>query len=541
MHNAAYLLAAFSLSAAALGLIRDRVLAHLFGAGGLLDVYYASFKVPDLIFIAVASLFSLYAVIPFLNNTDDVKARQFIGGIIAFFLLASGAIASIACITAPLLLPLLFPELAKGEYATELVVLTRLLLLQPILLGLSGIVAAVTQTYGRFALYAIGPLLYNAGIIVGAYALYPSIGVLGLGYGVLIGAVMHLAIQIPFAVENGFLALRSLKPALFEALLVMRLSLPRTLAITSHHVALFILLILAARLSEGSVAVFTFAMNLQAVPLAMIGASYSVAAFPTLARLFASGEQKQFLDNFSAAMRHIIFWSAPITVFVIVLRAQIVRVVLGSGAFDWTDTRLTAAALALFIIGLTAESLVLLFSRGYYAAGKTRIPFIIGTLSAVLTVVLAILFLGYMQESTLFGEWLARALRVTDIEGVSVIVLPLAHSIGIIAQFLLLFFLFRKTVGKISIRLGRMLADIGMASVVSGGVTYGLLQYLNTIFDINTFSGIFSQGVLAGLSGVLAYIAVLLLLNNREITEAYRALRSKFWKVEAVASDQSEL
>ena len=131
---------------------------------------------------------------------------------------------------------------------------------------------------------------------------------------------------------------------------------------------------------------------MQSVPLAIVGASYSLAAFPTLAGLWTKGDTRTFVSTLSTAMRHIFFWSVPALVLFVVLRAQIVRTVLGSGAFDWSDTRLTAASLALFAVSVVAQSAILLLTRAYYAAGKTRAPLFIAFGGALITVCSAFLF-----------------------------------------------------------------------------------------------------------------------------------------------------
>src|SRR3972149_427019 len=110
---------------------------------------------------------------------------------------------------------------------------------------------------------------------------------------------------------------------------------------------------------------------MQSVPLAIVGVSYSTALFPTISRLFSEGNRQKFVSEMIIAARHIVFWSIPITVLFIILRAQIVRTILGAGEFSWSNTRLAAAALAIFSISVLAQSLSLLFVRAYYASGRT--------------------------------------------------------------------------------------------------------------------------------------------------------------------------
>lgn len=385
MHQAAYLLALFALLSQLLALVRDRLLAASFGASHTLDVYYAAFRIPDLLFATVASLLSLYALLPILSRLDhsgEGKSASFLRQVLLLFFVVMAALAGVLWLLAPIVVPLVVPGIANDT----LVMLTRILLLQPILLGGSNIIASLTQLRHRFLLYSVSPLLYNVGIIVGIVALYPSWGLAGLGWGVVLGAVLHLCVQLPFFLAEGRGQHYPLREVFGNVREVLTLSVPRTLALSAGQLSLLVLTAMASFFAPGSIAIFTFAFNLQAVPLAIIGVSYSVAAFPTLSRLYAAGERSEFLRHVEAALRHVLFWAIPATVFVIVLRAQLVRTILGAGAFDWSATRLTAAALALFVVSLCAQSVTLLIARGYYAAGRSSKPLLFGLLSVTVAV-----------------------------------------------------------------------------------------------------------------------------------------------------------
>ena len=203
-------------------------------------------------------------------------------------------------------------------------------------------------------------------------------------------------------------------------------SVPRALTLSLNQIVLLVMVGMASTMAVGSVSVFQFAFNLQSVPLAVIGMSYSVAAFPTLSTLLAKNKQIEFNHQLLTALRHIIFWSVPIAALIIVLRAQIVRVLLGSGAFDWGDTRLTAAALALFVISLIAQSVLLLLIRAFYAGGKTFTPLWVATLSSVASVLLALFFHATYSTNTAFQHTVAGWFRLEGVAGTEVLMLTLA-------------------------------------------------------------------------------------------------------------------
>ena len=545
LHEAAFVLAFFAVLSQLLGLFRDRLLAHLFGAGSTLDVYYAAFRIPDLIFVSIASTVSLFIVIPLLAaraEEGDAAGRKFMENLVGVFSVVIIAVSVIAFIATPRALFFLFPVLADGPFGADLIAMTRILLLSPILLGLSNLLASITQLERCFFVYALSPTLYNIGIIAGVLFLFPFFGLPGLAWGVVIGTLLHLLVQLPALVRSP-LSPRLPRPIAWRDFWnVIRISLPRTLTLASGQFAILVLVVLAGRLFEGSVTIFNFAFNLQSAPLAIIGVSYSVAAFPTLARFFSRGEHDAFAHHIIIAVRHILFWSFPALILFIVLRAQIVRTILGSGAFSWSDTRLTAAALALFVVSLAAQGLVMLFVRGYYAAGKTLKPLAAGAISVGITVASALVGLTLFRESTLFRYFLEALLRVEDISGTEVLVLAGAYSLGSIVNALLLWWMFERDfqANPLTVSAGTLWQSFS-ASVITGAAAYVSLGVFDGIFDITTLVGIFLQGLSAGAVGILVGIGVLLLLKSEELGGIATSLRHRFWKAQPIIPEQQEL
>ena len=540
LHEAAYLLGFFAVFSQILALVRDRLLTGKFGAGEILDIYYAAFRIPDFIFVSIASIVSLSVLIPFLTervNSSEDKGRQFIGNIFVFFSFSILSVSIAAFILTPELLKVFVPGLAQAALYDELVVLTRLLLLQPIFLGLSSLFASVVHVYQRFVVYAISPLLYNVGIILGVLFFYPAVGIIGLGYGVVLGAFFHMLLQLSFIVKKGFLPRFPFRFNISEIKQVVILSFPRTLALSSSQISFIFLIALASFMVEGSIAVFSLSFNLQSVPLAIIGASYSVAAFPTLARLYSNGQRDTFFTHMTMAARYIIFWSLPSIVLFIVLRAQIVRVILGSGEFTWADTRLTAAALALFSVSILAQSLVLLFVRGYYAAGKTVKPLMVNVFSSLLMVIFSFAFIALFKNAPIFQYFVESLLRVEGIAGTSILMLPLAYSLAFLINAFLFWYLFQQDFKKFSATLARTFFESLSAAVVMGIAIHLFLDVFDNVFNLDTFLGIFAQGLISGILGIIVGIIVLKLLSNKEIDEVWRSFHNKFWKTKVISSE----
>jgi putative peptidoglycan lipid II flippase len=543
LHQVAYLLATFAILSQVLGLIRDRLLAHSFGASLGLDIYYAAFRIPDFIFMAVASIVSIFVLVPFLVDKIDrnkEEAVEFINNIFSFFFGLIVVVGIGAFFFIPFLSKLIFPGFSQ-ESLNSLIDLTRVLLLSPILLGLSNLFSSVTQVYKKFFIYSISPLLYNIGIIIGVLFFYPSFGLLGLGLGVILGASLHLAIQIPVIIQAGFFPSIRFNFDLREILDVVKVSLPRTITLSLSSITILILVSLASVLGEGSISIFNFSFNLQSVPLGIIGVSYSVAAFPTLARFFSSGEREEFAKHIMVATRHIIFWSIPAIFLLIVLRAQIVRVILGSGQFSWADTRLTAAALALFAVSILAQALVMLFVRGYYAAGITKRPLIIGMVSSALIIVLALFLVNLFSSSDVFKHFMESLLRIEDIPNTAITMLPLAYSIGMILNLIILWQAFRRDFREFFVPIKEAFFHSVVASFFMAFTTFQFLRIFDNVFDINTFWGILLQGLLSGLIGIALGVFLLKVFDNQEMNEIWRSLHSKFWKKRPIGEDMESL
>jgi len=540
MHDAAYLLAGFALLSTLLALVRDKLLAYSFGAGVELDIYYAAFRIPDLVYTVVASMVSVFILIPFLSKKGDDKERQdFIHTLLLVFGILLVAVSGLVYFFTPYIIQQFFAELTQRGYAPQMITLVHILLLQPIILGLSSILSSVVQYYGKYFVYALAPLLYNFGIIIGIIFFVPRFGLTGLGYGVVLGAVLHLLVQLPSFYTLGFG--RSIQfSAIKDALQVMTVSIPRTIALSANQLTLFVLVAMAGSMSEGSIAIFTLAFNLQAAPLSIVGVSYSTAAFPTLSKLYANGEARNFANQVTAAARHIIFWSLPIIALVVVLRAQIVRVIYGSGAFDWTDTRLTAAALALFALSLAAQGIVLLFVRGYYAAGRTVKPQVLSILSAVMTVAFAMLLTKAYAANEYWRNFLEAITRTLDSGNTAVLMLPLAYSISSIITAVLFVLIFMYDFRDGTEKLRRTFLEALVGAFAIGGTAYMTLQAITAskLVTINTLLEIFVQGAVAGIVGIIAGTITLLLIGNTEVRTVWRVLHHKFWKRKAIAETE---
>lgn len=541
VHQAAFLLGFFTLLAQILGLVRDRALAHFFGAGLTLDIYYASFRIPDLIFATAASLVSISVIIPFINKAESKheaespeskkEVRNIMSSLFSSFGIMMIVLSAIIFFLMPYLAKFVFKGIDDPHAVDQIITLSRILLLQPICLGISNILGSLTQLRKRFVLYALSPIIYNASIIAGIFILRPFMGITGVVWGVIVGGLLHFLIQIPF-IKNEHLMPILLRFKKIDWKLVREvfmLSIPRTLTLSASMIELVVLTALAATLTVGSISILSLSFNIQSVPLGIVGVSYALAAFPTLSAHFANGERDKFINQIISAIRHVIFWSVPIASFFIVLRAQIVRTVLGSGNFNWDNTRLTAACLALFVVSLVGQGLELLFIRAYYAAGQTRKPLVINLISSAITIGAPILFIWLYSVSPAFGNFFARLFRVEGIPGVEILMLPLGYTIGTLVNAFAFWIKFENefTHGKLLHETYRSwLGSLG-AGVIGGFAAYIGLNIFDQIFSLDTLKGVFMHGFIAGMMGIVVGVIVLKLLKNEELEEVMVTLHKK--------------
>lgn len=546
MNQAALVLAVFSVLSQLLGLFRDRFLASVVGPSASLDVYYASFRAPDFIYNAIASLFSVTVLIPFITShikkSDEAKMNRFSDSLLTVYFLGMFVVSGLAFILMPYIAHAISPGFSSLQHA-DLVTYTRIMLLSPILFGLSSLFSAFTQVKQKFLSFALAPLLYNIGIVIGIVFFYPLLGILGVVMGVILGALLHVLIQIPSLLSVSRFP-RLTKNIDWEIIKeVTKQSLPRTLGLSISNLTFIAMSSIASLLVVGSISVFQLSYNIQTTPMMIIGISYAVAAFPALTKLFAEEKKEEYMSLIHRATRNILFFSIPCALFFIVLRAQIVRLLLGTGVFSWNDTRLVAGALALFSISITAQSLILILVRGFYAKGNTRTPLKINLIGLVITISSTVLLLYIFKNSLVFQNFITSLLRVDGVSGSSVLLLPLGFSIGQITNAILLWVYFHKENKEIKTAhdIKKTLLHTLGAGIISATGIYIALTFLGVGVDQATFVGILLQGVLSGVFGLIIYASVLLLLKNEDISLFIETIKTKFWKAKPIVPEQVDL
>jgi len=522
--SAAIILGATSLASKILGVIRNRILAGTFGAGDVLDSYYAAFRLPDLIFNLVvlgalsAGFIPIFAGLikeakghsrnPASMTTSIMPQWQFAANVFNFFVIILAILAGGLIIFAPKIIPLTVPGFSQT--GIDLTVrMSRLMAVGPIFLGISAVLAGILQSYRYFLIYSVAPLFYNLGIILGAVFLTPWLGPMGLAWGVVGGTILHALIQVPAVIALGF-RWRSVLDFKDVALRQLgKLMLPRTFSLAISQLNFVAMTVIASTLTVGSITVFNFANDIQNFPLGLFSLSLATAAFPAFASLAAAKDYQSLRRNFQNTASLILFLTIPAAILLLLLRAQIVRVLLGWGEFNWEDTITTADTLAFFSLSLFAQGLLPLLVRVFYALQDTWRPFIIGLFSTAVNILLAL----YLKD-------------LLGIAGLS-----LAFSVATIINVILLWAILHHRIGCLGeAQIVPSLLKVSLASLAMA-ITVQAVKYLVApLVNMHTFNGIALQGLVATVLGLFVFIVISLLLKNQEMIIIKRAFTRRLFK-----------
>jgi len=530
--SASLILAVSYFCSALLGLVRDRLLAGTFGAGSELDVYYTAFTVPD--FVALILIFGAIsaAVIPifssYLIKSKD-EAWRYFSTLFNVFLGFLIIISVILIIFAPSIISLTAPGFS-GQKKELAVTLMRIMFLSPIILGASNMISGILQVFHRFLVTAFAPLLYNLGIIIGILFFVPKFGLPGLAWGVVLGGVLHLLIQLPAFFFSGFRYKASFNYKDPGVSKTIKLMLPRSLGLGAGQLNTIATTAIASTLLSGSIAVFNLANNLSSIFINAVATSVSTASFPSMSMAFLKDERPEngypeFLLKFSNIFRQIIFLIIPLSLLVLILRAQIVRVILGVGKFSWADTKLTTACLGILALNLIAQALILFLSKTFYAAHNTKIPAIISGATVAFNIVLSLLLVWLVNFFPGFNLFLQNLLRLGGVANIGVIALSLAYTITAVLESSLLLYMFYKKFPKLDTKeIFDSLYKILIASLITVVLTFAIRQFLGSIISLQTFWGIFFQLAVSGTVGVVTYALSTHLLKSPEskaITDSF--------------------
>jgi putative peptidoglycan lipid II flippase len=491
-----------------LGLVRSLAIAHAFGTDPELAAYWVAFRLPDLVFQLLAGATLSAAFIPTYSRLrmrgGEDAGWQLASDVLNLVSLATFALAALAFVLAPWLVPLLAPGLGEetgrqAELRALAVELTRFMLISPLLFGISGMVTGILNARQHFVAPALAPAIYNAGIIVGALALAGPFGVRGLAAGVVAGSAGHLLVQLPALRAVGMRWRPTLSLASAGVREVLRLAGPRVVGLAAAQLNFVVVLFFASFVSDAAISALSYAFLIAMLPVGVVGMAISTAAFPSLAEHAAARQMTALRDGVARHLRMILFLAVPASAALAVLAAPGVRLLLQRGAFDAASTSLVAAALVCYSAGVFAHAAIEILSRGFYALADTRTPVRVAVLAVVLNLALCALLVAP------FG-----------VRG-----LAAATSIAAVAECALLFAALEQQLGGLR---ARGLWPSAARTLAATAVMAQLLVLLRLLLaaaglDAASALGALAQCTLGGALGLAAYVAAASYLRSPEYAE----------------------
>ncbi len=433
--SAALIMMVLVLASRFLGLWRNWFLARYFGASGTLDAFNVAFVIPDLIANVLITGALSVAFIPifttYISKKKTHEAEILASTILNLVLIIYSALAVIVFLF-PMQINNLLGLKLDHPYDQQAANLMRIIICGEFFLVIGSFLTSVLQSYRRFLVAAIGPVLYNAGIIFGIVVLSRSLGIYGVALGVVVGSFLHMLIQLVALKTLGFNYKSALRLKDPDVIRILKLSLPRAIGVGVGQLEVLVNVVIASSLAVGSIAILKFSVDLQNIPIGLFGLTIATAALPTLSLEWSAGKVEDFKKTFLSSLFQMFYLAIPLSVILAVLRIPIVRLVLGSGLFDWPDTVATATTVSLFAIGVFAQAGFLLVTRAFYSMHDTVTPLKVATVSLIFHIVISYYLVFVVGKNS----------------DIPVAYLGLASSISGMFSFFTLFFLLDRRLHK---------------------------------------------------------------------------------------------
>jgi putative peptidoglycan lipid II flippase len=381
-----------------LGLVRSVAIADAFGTDPELSAYWVAFRLPDLVFQVLAGATLSAAFIPVFSRVavrhGEEGAWRLASSVLNLVSIATVLLAGLAFLLAPWIVPLLAPGLGEetgreAELRSQAIELTRFMMLSPLFFGVSGMLTGILNARQHFVAPAVAPMIYNLSIILGAVFLADRWGVHGLAWGVVIGSLGHLLVQVPALASTGMRWTPSFEWASEAVQDVLRLMGPRVIGLAATQINFIVVIFFASFISDEAISAMNYAFLMMMLPVGVVGMAISTAVFPTLSQQAAASEFEALRRSTARALRTILFLAIPASAGLLVLAEPSVRLLLERGAFDVESTDLVVGALMLYALGVFGHAGIEILSRGFYALSDTRTPVSVAVGAVLLNIALS--------------------------------------------------------------------------------------------------------------------------------------------------------
>lgn len=515
--SAALVITAFNVVSAISGLIKYRVfIANFydtaFASHRALDALIIGSQIPELIFQlfifgAVSAAF-IPAFIEY-RKISEVDAFKMTRSVMTLLLLVFVLLSIPVFIFAEPLTRLRTGSDFTPEQIKIVVNLTRITLVSNFLFAVSSFYGALLQSYQRFVIPALAPVLYNLGILLGVIILAPYLGIYSAAVGMVIGAFFHMAIQVPTARKLGFRFRPSFDFQLAGVKRIVKLMPARILSISVGEFRDLSLSFFASSIGSSSMLIMQLALSVMTAPIRFFGVPISQAALPFFSEEVAKNDTEKFKELVVQSLNQISFLILPASVLILILRIPIVRLLFGTANFPWPVTVTTGWAVAIIAISIASQALVQLLVRAFYALKDTRTPFVIAIVDIIF--------------------YLAISVLCTFVFKVGVLGLAFATSATAIVEFTLnLYFLDRKIH---SFRQKRFI--LPQVKMLSASFLMAVFLYLpfrildEVVFDTTRTIELIALTMVTGTIGMLVYIFFAALFEIKELA-FFTQLLTKF-------------
>jgi putative peptidoglycan lipid II flippase len=493
------------------GLGREIVAAGYYGVNGPMSAFTIAFQVPNLVRALFADAALQPAFVPIFTEQLEQKnyreAFRMASTLLLLITLVLGAVTAIFVLLAPVIMPLFAPGF-EGEILHLTITLSQILFPILILLGVSGVVVGILNSYDRFGAFAISPLFWNLTIIAVLVFLIPHFHgqnrIYAYAIGILVGTLVQLMIPVWDLRHTPFKFRWSFDWRNRDVRRVLLLMLPVTISLGLINFNLLINSLFGSLVSDQAPAAMDKAFRIYQLPQGIFSVAIATVLFPTLARFAARGEHDNLRATMANGMRQILFVLLPAAAAVLVLSEPMIRLVYQRGEFTPEQTTLVATALFWFAFSLPTNGLFLLLTRTFFSLQRPWIP------TSIAAGNLAVTALG------------ALALYHLGVGGI-VASTVIATTLSVVAQCIIL----RRLLG--GLELGKLLnagTRIAIAAAVLAAVSYGIWDLLDNELGRGLLGQIVSLGVALGLGG-LVYIGASKLLRVAELEQVMRLVRRR--------------
>jgi putative peptidoglycan lipid II flippase len=511
------------LASGVLGLVRTAVISVTFGAGTALDAFTGAQRIPETLYVLVAGGALGSSFIPvfarFFTNGDERSAWRFASAVMSCVFVLATLLAIVTAVLSPVVVPALLEPGASLAQQALTTSLTQIMLVTVAIFSISGLLMGILNAKQVFTLPALALSMNNIGQIFGALVLtrlikthglaYPSLepyfadrlagglpanpelAVYGLAFGAVIGALLHLLVQLPGLPRVGA-RLRFLpNPRVDGVRETLTLMGPRILGLAVVQINFIVNVNLTSGMIGGSRTALVTAWTLMFFVLGVIAQGIGTAVFPTLSAMAAANDIAGFKDRLAGAMRGVLFLSFPAMIGLILLGSSGIAVLLQRGAWTAEDTAATAWALAFFAIGIPGHSLLEVLSRAFYALSDTQTPVLIGIASMVSNVVLSLILINVIGNPA--------SLSMGTFGG-----LALANSLTTLLEGAALWLLLRRRIGDLNDRyiLNGAIRSLG-AALGMGAAVWVITQVIDGALLTAVVGGAVGLAVFFGLAFVL--------------------------------------